>query len=170
MPIYEFYCTDCHRIYSFLSRTINTAAAPACPRCGRAALARRASAFAISKGRPERGAGEGDGEGGPEMDEARLEQAMESLAGEIDGVDENDPRQAARVMRRLFETTGMPVGEGMDEALRRMESGEDPDRIEEELGDVMENDPFGGEPKTGRVRALRRRWLPPSVDPKLYEM
>lgn len=168
MPIYEFYCADCHRIYGFLSRTINTAAAPACPRCGRASLARRASAFAISKGRPDSGAADDDGT--PELDEARLEQAMESLAGEIDGVDDDDPRQAARVMRRLFETTGMPVGEGMDEALRRMESGEDPDRIEEELGDVMENDPFGGTPRQGRVRALRRRWLPPSIDPKLYEM
>ncbi len=49
-------------------------------------------------------------------------------------------------MRRLFEATGMPVGAGMEEALRRMESGEDPEKIEEEMGDVME-DPLA--PKEG---------------------
>ena len=94
-----------------------------------------------------------------------------SLAGDIEGLDESDPRQAARVMRRLFDATGMPVGGGMEEALRRMESGEDPDRIEEELVDVMEQDPFAGEPtKKARASAFRRRWLPPTVDPTLYDM
>jgi putative FmdB family regulatory protein len=167
MPIYEFYCAHCHRIYSFLSRTIQTSKVPPCPACAAPDLRRRASAFAISKNRPEKDAAD---DGMPDFDETRLDAAMESLAGEIDGVDENDPRQAARVMRRVFEATGMPVAGGMEEALRRMEAGEDPDRIEEDLGDVMDADPFaGGEPKKG-TKAFRRRWLPPSVDPKLYEM
>ena len=53
MPIYEFYCRHCHRVFNFLSRAIDTEKTPACPRCGDAGLARRASAFAISKGRKE---------------------------------------------------------------------------------------------------------------------
>jgi hypothetical protein len=56
-----------------------------------------------------------------------------------------------------------------------MESGEDPEKVEAEMGDVFEEDPFaagGGappEPKE-RLARLRRRLLPPSVDPELYEM
>jgi putative FmdB family regulatory protein len=180
MPIYEFYCSSCHRIFSFLSRSVDTAKQPACPRCGRATLTRRISSFAISKGRKEEPVGPAAPELPglpPGMDEARLEQAMATLTREAEGMNEEDPRQGAQLMRRLFEATGMPVGEGMEEALRRMESGEDPEKIEEEMGDVME-DPLGMEgaaPPTSddakkALRGLRRRVLPPSVDPELHEM
>ena len=64
------------------------------------------------------------------------------------GIDENDPRQAANVMRKLFDATGMPLGGGMQEALKRMESGEDPEKIEEDMGDVL-GDLMGGEEGAG---------------------
>jgi putative FmdB family regulatory protein len=180
MPIYEFYCSDCHRIFSFLSRSVNTKKQPACPRCGRSGLTRRVSSFAISKGRKEEPARPVEPELPglpPGMDEARLEQAMATLSREAEGMNEEDPRQGAQLMRRLFEATGMPVGAGMEEALRRMESGEDPEKIEEEMGDVMEDplapeggaDPSGDGPRKA-LRGLRRRVLPPSVDPELHEM
>ncbi len=70
MPIYEFYCAHCHRVFSFLSRVVNTDKTPACPRCRRTELTRRVSAFAISKGRRE----EPKPEPGPDLDEGRLEQ------------------------------------------------------------------------------------------------
>ena len=35
MPIYEFYCSGCHTILSFLARTPNTRKRPACPHCGK---------------------------------------------------------------------------------------------------------------------------------------
>jgi putative FmdB family regulatory protein len=178
MPIYEFYCRHCHRVMSFLSRAVATDKTPACPRCGRGDLARRASAFAISKGRKEEPKPEAPP--GPGLDEARLEKAMEALAGDMDSIDENDPRQGAHLMRKLFSATGMPVGGGMEEALRRMEAGEDPEKIEEEMGDVFEEDPFGGllggegaekDPEDGRKPLGRlRRMLPPAHDPELYEM
>lgn len=167
MPIYEFYCPGCHRIYNFLSRVINPAGRPACPRCGRAELERRVSLFAISKGREEAESGEG---GLPDFDDARFEKAMEAMAEEVDSLDENDPRSAAQVMRKLFGAAGMPVRGGMEEALRRMEAGEDPDQIEEELGDALGGEErFAGGGKKS-VRRLARRLLPPSVDPNLYEM
>ncbi len=178
MPIYEFYCRHCHRVFSFLSRAVDTGQTPACPRCRRDDLARRASAFAISKGRKEE---PGTDASEPDIDEARLERAMHALAGEMDSLDENDPRQGAYLMRKLFDATGMPVGGGMEEALRRMEAGEDPEKIEEDMGDVLEDDPFGGllggegedkDPDAGKKRRMGRlrRMLPPSVDPELYEM
>jgi putative FmdB family regulatory protein len=178
MPIYEFYCGQCHRVLSFLSRAVNTEKIPSCPRCGRTDLVRRASAFAISKGRKE--PPKPDTPPGPDIDEARLEKAMEALAGDMDSLDENDPKQGAHLMRKLFSATGMPVGAGMEEALRRMEAGEDPEKIEEEMGDVFEEDPFGGllggegaekEPDEGKKNLGRlRRMLPPTHDPELYEM
>ena len=164
MPIYEFYCSDCHTVFNFLSRRIGPARQPACPRCGRPELERRVSAFAISRGRQEPGE-----DALPDLDESRLEGAMASLAGEVDSLDDDDPKGAARLMRRLYESAGLPLGPGVAEALRRMESGEDPEAIEEELGDALEEDPFAAPPEKD-ARSLRRRLLPPRVDPELYEI
>jgi putative FmdB family regulatory protein len=174
VPIYEFYCPGCHRVLSFFSRRIDTVARPGCPRCGGNDLQRRVSAFAISKNRPEEKAGDPDLP--PGFDDAKMEQAMSALADEGQALEGDDPKAAARVMRRLFETTGMPVNEGMREALRRMESGEDPEKVEAEMGDVLGDDPFGAEAASATAepaakrKARLRRLLPPSVDPQLYEM
>ena len=163
---------------SFLSRAVDTEKTPACPHCGRGDLARRASLFAISKGRKEEPKPEAAP--GPAMDEARLERAMASLASDLDSLDENDPKQGASLLRKLFSAAGAPVASGMEEALRRMEAGEDPEKIEEEMGDVLEQDPFsgllGGEPggtdadPSGAGLARLRRMLPPTHDTELYEM
>lgn len=167
MPIYEFYCADCHTIYSFFSRRINTDKIPDCPKCGRTGLERQVSMFSVSKGRKEED--EGDAMFG-DMDESKLEQALGSLASEMEGVDEDDPKQAAQMMRRLFDTTGMKLGAGMEEAIRRMEAGDDPDRIEEEMGDLLEDeDPFAIKPKRA-LDDLRRKYLPPKVDETLYDL
>ena len=170
MPIYEFYCADCHTVFSFLSRTPGTDKRPACPRCGRAELERRVSAFAISKGRPEP---EGGDELPPGLDEAKMERVMAELAGEVGSVDENDPRQMARVMRKLFDGTGLKVGPGMEEAIRRMEAGEDPDAIEDEMGHALEGEEdslFGLGAGGGGLKALRRRLSAPAIDRTLYEL
>ena len=52
-------------------------------------------------------------------------------------LDDNNPRELGRFMRRMTELAGEPVGPEMDEALRRLEAGEDPDRIEDDMGDIM---------------------------------
>jgi hypothetical protein len=153
-------------IFNFLSRRINTEKHPNCPRCGRLHLDRQVSMFAISKNRSEEG--ETDM---PDIDESRLEQAMQAMASEAEGMNEDDPRQAARMMRKLYEATGLQLGGGMEEAIRRMEAGEDPDQIEAELGDVLEGeDPFGGlEIKKG-LKQLRDKYVRPQVDSTLYEL
>jgi putative FmdB family regulatory protein len=174
MPVYEFYCPDCHTIFNFFSRRVDTSTAPACPRCGRPELGRQASLFAISKGRKD--AEEGGGEALPAgMDEERLMQAFASMAGEMDHLDDADPKQAARMMRRLFDATGLKLGDGMAEAIRRMEAGEDPDQIDAELGDTLaQEDPFtaltaakGG---AEALRHLRRELLPAARDEHWYPL
>jgi putative FmdB family regulatory protein len=166
MPVYEFYCPDCHTIYNFFSRRINTEKQPNCPQCGRQQLERQVSMFAISKGRSDEG--EADM---PDIDESRMEQAMQALAAEAGGLDEDDPRQAARMMRKLYETTGLQLGGGMEEAIRRMEAGEDPEQIEAELGDVLEGeDPFGGLEMKKGLKGWRQKLTRPTVDRTLYEL
>jgi len=166
LPVYEFYCSDCHVIFNFLSRRVNTDKHPACPRCAKPGLERQVSRFAFSRGRDQ----EPGAEGMPDLDEQQLEKAMLSLAGEMEGIDENDPRQMARFMRKVSDATGMKLGDGFEEAMRRLESGDDPERIEEELGTLFdEENPLGESPFSRQgVRSWRRKCLPPGQDEKLY--
>jgi len=171
MPVYEFYCPDCHTVYNFFSPRVDTKTQPACPRCARPELERQASLFAISKGRTESEADEGLP---PGMDEEKMMRAFASMADELENVDEEDPKQAARMMRRMFDATGMKLGDGMAEAIRRMEAGEDPDAIEAEMGDILDQeDPFGGASVNGRLpnlKELRRGLLPPKRDETWYPL
>ena len=167
MPVYEFYCPDCHMIFKFLSRRINTDKQPSCPRCQRQDLDRQISMFAISKGRKEE---EGDVDM-PDIDESRMERAMQALAAEAEGMNEDDPRQAAQMMRKLYEATGLPLGGGMEEAIRRMEAGEDPDQIEAEMGDILEGeDPLAGLDMKRGLKHLQQKYVRPTMDSTLYEL
>ena len=163
MPIYEFYCPDCNTLMNFLSRAVNPAKRPPCPRCGGKKLQREVSAFAVTGKSPEGGGAEE-----PAVDESRMMRAMESLAGEAESVREDDPRAAANLMRKFSKMTGLQFGGGIEEALGRMEEGEDPAAIEAELGDRMEGeDPFL---QPGKGGGGQKRARPPQRDERLYEM
>lgn len=164
MPIYEFYCGQCNTVYNFFSRTVNTEKIPFCPTCGTVPLKRQMSVFArITRGREESA-----GEDMPPLDESRMEKAMAMLAGEMEGIDEEDPRQAVRLMRKLSDMTGLQLGEGMEEALSRMERGEDPEQIEQEMGDLLESEePFLLGSKAARGSSRRAQ---PRIDETLYDL
>jgi hypothetical protein len=66
-----------------------------------------------------------------------MERAMAKLERQMEGLDENDPRQMGRFMRHMMKETGMDFDAEMETAIRRLEAGEDPERIEEEMGDVL---------------------------------
>ena len=103
----------------------------------------------------------------PDLDESKMEQAMNVLASEAEHLDENDPRQAAKLMRKLTDMTGLNLGDGMEEALSRMERGEDPEAIESEMGDLLEgDDPFSFGKKA--ITGAKKR--PPRVDETLYDL
>jgi len=160
MPIYEFYCSDCHTIFNFFTPRVNTTARPDCPQCGRPDLQRKASVFSISKNRAEQ-----DDDDMPDIDESKMEQAMQMMAREAEGVDQDDPRQAAKLMKRLCSVTGMEMGPGMQEAMRRLEAGEDPDQVEADMGDVLENDELFTMARRGR--RLKQQ---PRVDETIYDL
>jgi len=118
------------------------------------------SLFAVSRGRKEE-----TPEGMPDIDEEKMEKAMMGLAGEMEGMDENNPRQMAHFLRRLKDVTGMNLGSEVDEAIRRLESGDDPDRIESEMGELLDGEnPFSLE----GIRGIRRKIAPPDHDDTLY--
>lgn len=170
MPIYEFYCADCHMMFNFLSRKVDTFSRPKCPRCKKRKLDREISLFATVTRSGEKGEGEDGGD--LPIDEHKMEAAMNALAGEAEHINENDPKQAAELMRKFSRMTGMKLGEGMEEALGRLEAGEDPESIEAEMGDLMDGEePFefeGGPSAAGEGRVDRRG--APRRDETLYEM
>jgi putative FmdB family regulatory protein len=163
MPIYEFYCRKCHMIFNFFSSSVNTGKRPLCPKCKKTALERKMSLFATLQKR-----GEQDETGMPDIDESKMAQAMNLLSQEADHIDENDPRQAANLMRKLSDMTGLNLGSGMEEALKRMEAGEDPEQIEQEMGDLLEEEePIALGEKTSK-KGIRMR--PPVKDETLYDL
>ncbi len=164
MPIYEFYCEDCNTIFNFFSKTVNTRKKPKCPKCKTKTLSRQMSAFAFTGKAKE----DGDMDDLP-FDESRMEKAMQMLAGEAEHMNEDDPRQAANLMRKLTDMTGLELGPGMQEALQRMEGGEDPDQIEAEMGNLLEEEePFILPDKKGGTGKAKRP--APVKDDKLYDL
>ncbi len=162
MPIYEFYCEDCNTIFNFFSKSVNTSKRPKCPKCKRKKLKRQMSLFSRSVGAKE----EGDLDDLP-IDEAKMGKAMTMLAREAEGINEDDPRQAANLMRKLTGMTGLNLGPGMEEALTRMEAGEDPDQIEAEMGDLLEGEePF----MLGEKRGRGTKRPKPFHDETLYDL
>lgn len=97
---------------------------------------------------------------------------MESLAGEAAGLSEDDPKQAARLMRKFSDMTGMRFAGGVEEAIDRMEAGEDPEAIESELGAGLDADSPFLLPKKGAEggsRPARERGAP-RRDPTLHDL
>jgi hypothetical protein len=176
MPLYEFYCPGNHRIYTFLARSTALAGrVPRCPDNPAWTLRKRVSRFAFI-GRAKEPAGDPAGE----ADDPRMEAAMREMEREMAGLDESnpDPRQLARLVRRMGELTGEPPDEAAREMIGRLEAGEDPDRLEEEFGDAFDggNDDEGppAEPAApgghGAARRALARLRPPQRDPRVHEM
>jgi putative FmdB family regulatory protein len=150
MPIYEFACPKCQRIFSFLSRTIQPAHSPVCPKCGNRNLVKEMSTFATPHGTKESGEIGGDGtEGMPDMDDPRVMRAMAEMERDMAHLDENNPKHMAHLMRKMKEI--LPEGstpKELEVAIRRLEAGEDPERIEADMGDALEGF-LGGDEEGG---------------------
>jgi putative FmdB family regulatory protein len=161
MPVYEFYCADCHAIFNFFSRRVNTDKSPSCPRCNKPGLTKLVSKFAISRNLQEQS------NDMPDLDESKMEQAMMALAGEMESMSEDDPKAMAKFMRRFSSMTGMNLGDGAEEALLRLEAGEDPDQIEAEMGDLFDGDNLFSQKK---LKGLKKKYLPPEHEDTLYTL
>jgi len=175
MPIYEFYCPDNHRIYQFYAKTLaQGGTVPRCPDNPRFRMRKILSPFAVvGRGRAKGGEGEAApaNPADPPVD-ARMEAAMGEMEREFSGVDENDPRAMGRMMRRMADLTGERIDGEMEEVVRKLEEGADPDSLEDRLGsdpaDGGEGRPAGPEAGEARQRFRARRGAPVR-DPRLYD-
>lgn len=188
MPIYEYYCPDNNRIYQFFAKTLAQAESlPKCPDNPAFRMVKLVSGFAIGGATKKStgatpGAADGPGgdapagpegagapgAGGGEADDPRMEAAFSQLEREMESVDENDPRAMGRMMRRMSELTGEKLDGEMEEMVRKLEEGEDPEKLEEQFGDMMgeggPGDEMGGMGGFGGGRGGA-----PSRDPHLYD-
>jgi putative FmdB family regulatory protein len=147
MPIYEFACPKCRVIFSFLSKRTKPDRLPVCPKCGNEKMTKQVSCFAMPRGLKEptaRPEGETDEGPMPDFDDPRVMRAMGEMERDMEHLDENNPKHMAHMMRKMKDI--LPPGtmpKEMDVAIKRLEAGEDPEKIEEDMGDVL-GDFMGG--------------------------
>lgn len=114
MPIYEYACPRCRKIFSFLIRDALRKKKLRCPRCAGHRMKRVYSSFALVR-----------------SEESRLEKMADPSF--FSGLDENDPKSLARLMKKMARETGEEMDGEMKEVCERLEAGEDPEKIEESL-------------------------------------
>jgi putative FmdB family regulatory protein len=151
MPIYEFACPQCRKIYSFLSKRVNPDRLPVCPKCGNKKLEKQLSRFAMSRNlkEPAEAGPEGDMPA-PNFDDPRVARAMAEMERDMGHLDENNPRHMAHMMRKMKDL--LPAGSmprEFETAIKRLEAGEDPEKIEADMGDVMGDFMSGAKSRAG---------------------
>jgi hypothetical protein len=171
MPIYEYYCPDNHKIYQFFAKTLAQGQrVPRCPDGPKLRMVKLVSGFAVGGRAREEVAAAAPGKA---EDDGPSEAAMASMEREFAGVDENDPRAMGRMMRRMAELSGERLGGELEEVVRKLEEGADPDSLDESLGGTDEEEAPGPAAPAGAGEAARpkarRRAGPPVRDPGLYD-
>ena len=168
MPIYEYACPKCRVLFNFLSKRTNPDRLPACPKCGNKKMTKQMSRFAMSRGLKEPAAKNESQSGEPPMpdfDDPRMEKAMMEMERDMEHLDENNPKHMAHMMRKMKDI--MPPGtvpKELDVAIKRLEAGEDPEKIEQDMGDVL-GDFMGGPDEEGGMGG----GAPYSHDSGLYD-
>jgi hypothetical protein len=110
-------------------------------------MVKQITAFAMPRGVKEPSAAPdgGQDEGMPNMEDPRVARAMAEMERDMEHLDENNPRHMAHLMKKMRDL--MPAGtmpKEFETAIKRLEAGEDPEKIEADMGDVL-GDFMGGE-------------------------
>jgi hypothetical protein len=168
MPIYEFYCPQNNTLYQFLARSLaDRDAVPVCPDNPAFTLEKRISNFAVIGKAKEESAD--DPFAG--IDDAKMEGLLADVEGDMSALDSDnpDPRQLGHFMRKLTDVMGDKAPAELREVVRRLESGEDPEKLEEQYGGFDESSPES-DPIFSQVKKIIRSARQPVRDPKLYEL
>ena len=176
MPIFEFYCPDNHKIYQFFARNAEQAGRiPKCPENPKYRMVKKVSGFAIG-GVEKKSAGDA-GEDGPDMDDPKMMAAMAEMEKAVSGMDEDnpDPKQMGQLMRQMAEMTGETLTGEMEEMVRKLEEGHDPEALEEQFGEMLEDENGEGDAMDGMMAESEKKGSagtfrgPPLRDETLYE-
>lgn len=117
MPNYDFRCLNCRRRFDVFFTYSEYGTKPVvCPHCGSDRVERRINRVRIAR-----------------SDSSRLESIAdpEAMAGL-----EDDPRALGRMMRQMRGEIGEEMGSEFDEVVSRLESGQSPEQIEQDLPDL----------------------------------
>jgi hypothetical protein len=168
MPIYEFYCPDNNKLYSFLARSLSMKdKLPRCPDGAGLRMERRVSRFAVI-GKAKEDTADDPFAG---IDESKMDAFMAEMERDMGGLDEEnpDPRQLGHFMRKMTDVMGDKTPPELREMVRRLEAGEDPEKLEEQFGGMDEGEAGDAmfSQLVARVKAARKE---PVRDTKLYEM
>ena len=119
MPIYEYGCYDCRKRVSIFWRTFSAAeiGTPICPRCEGDKLKRLVSNVSMIR-----------------SEESRLEALSDP--SNLSGLDEDDPKALAKFMRQMGKESGEDLGSEFNEVVDRLEAGQTPNEIEQDLPDL----------------------------------
>lgn len=117
MPKYDYRCLNCRRRFDvFFSYSEYGTKLVICPHCQSENVQRKIGRVRVAR-----------------SDESRLESMAdpESMAGL-----EEDPRALGRMMRQMSHEMGEEMGPEFDEVVGRLEAGQSPDQIEQDLPDM----------------------------------
>lgn len=132
MPIYEYDCPDCRRRVSLFFRTYAEAdaAAATCPHCQGTNLRRRISRVTVLR-----------------AESSRLDDLSDTPL--LAGLENEDPRAIAGMMRKMSDEMGEPLDPEMHEVVQRLERGESPESIEQTMPDLGAE--AGGDSELGEM-------------------
>jgi putative FmdB family regulatory protein len=114
MPLYDYNCLDCRKKFDlFMSYSEYGVRPVSCPHCHSSLVRRRVNRIRVAR-----------------SEESRLDSLADpsTLAGM-----EDDPRALGRMMREMGKEAGEELGPEFDEVVNRLESGQDPGSIEQDL-------------------------------------
>ena len=125
MPNYEYRCLNCRRRFEvFLSYSEYESRRVTCPHCKSEKVQRRIGRVRVAR-----------------SDESRLENMADP--GSLEGL-EDDPRALGRMMRQMSHEVGEEMGPEFNEVVGRLEAGQSPEQIEQDLPDLGAGDEMGG--------------------------
>jgi len=104
MPLYEYRCLDCKKRSTVLVLRVANQALATCSHCKSARVERIMSRFAS-----------------PKSEEARLKALADP--SNLAGLDENDPQNMARFMKKMGKEMGENLGDDLSEAMEPDETG-----------------------------------------------
>ncbi len=183
MPIFEFYSPKAGKIYSFFARSQKYSnVTPVCPDGKNLKMHKLISGFSITKqteklNNPENIDSISEDEAYDDLPREKAALVMKELEGAMHGMDDDnpDPRQMGSLMRRMCELTGEKMDESMEEVVRKLEEGADPDALEDQLDGFMPENPElssnGESENSKKIKSKVRKLLKKRVirDPNLYE-
>ena len=148
MPIYEFYSPDLQKIYSFFSHKVRSSdEVPTSPDGEQVSMQRLISGFSITGKQPSEiqespQTDNSDADPFADLEPSKAKHLMQEMEKSISSIDDDnpDPKQMGNLMRKMCEMSGERIDDRMEEVVRKLEEGKDPNEIENDMEEYLSGD------------------------------